>query len=184
MRDYFWKQRNPDSSEAAASDLPMDPSQYKGRFRLNSPPNSTKGKAGAKKDKTRAKKSNQVVKVQKARISRDRGPLLDIRFYLTDGLLEKIPPTMLGATLDPFDSFHLDMKPEALKLLWYCKSSQNQPFCATIFFFLFRSPLSLRHLVSSWRYHVYCILHIFPALSCLELSCLISSDIDHLDHPR
>lgn len=122
MRDYFWKQRNPDSSEAAASDLPMDPSQYKGRFRLNSPPNSTKAK-GAKKDKSRAKKASQVqvARVQKGRPARDRGPLLDIRFYLTDGLLEKIPPTMLGATLDPFDSFKIDMKPEAMKLIWYCK---------------------------------------------------------------
>ncbi|KAH8126236.1 hypothetical protein ACSS6W_000191 [Trichoderma asperelloides] len=132
MRDYFWKQRNPDSSEAAASDLPMDPSQYKGRFRLNSPPNAAKAKAkaAAKKDKTRAKKANQVARVQKGRIgaARDRGPLLDIRFYLTDGLLEKIPPSMLGATLDPFDSFNLDMKPEALKLIWYYKQSYVKEF--------------------------------------------------------
>ncbi|KAM0452511.1 hypothetical protein ACHAPV_009546 [Trichoderma viride] len=129
MRDYFWKQRNPDSSEAAASDLPMDPSQYKGRFRLNSPPNSAKAK-GAKKDKSRAKKANQlqVTRVQKGRVARDRGPLLDIRFYLNDGLLEKIPPTMLGATLDPFDSYKVDMKPEAMKLIWYYKQSYVKEF--------------------------------------------------------
>lgn len=138
MRDYFWKQRNPDSSEAAASDLPMDPSQYKGRFRLNSPPNSAKAKAGPKKGRARAKKSNQIAKVQRGRVARDRGPLLDIRFYLTDGLLEKIPPTMLGTTLDPFNSFNLDMKPEALKLVWYCKSNQ-----CPCFHLLFQYPLSL-----------------------------------------
>ncbi|KAL7917077.1 hypothetical protein ACQKWADRAFT_307679 [Trichoderma austrokoningii] len=124
MRDYFWKQRNPDNSEAVASDLPMDPSQYKGRFRLNSPSNSAKGK----KDKTRAKKANQVARVQNGCVARDRGPLLDLRFYLTDGLLEKIPPTMLGATLDPFDSLNVDMKPEALKLVWYYKQSYVKEF--------------------------------------------------------
>lgn len=178
MRDYFWKQRNPDSSEAAASDLPMDPSQYKGRFRLNSPPNAAKAKAkaAAKKDKTRAKKANQVARVQKGRIgaARDRGPLLDIRFYLTDGLLEKIPPSMLGATLDPFDSFNLDMKPEALKLIWYCKSSpKNRIYAARCIFWLGLPSLSLRHLVFGWRYHTSLNhMYICLVLPCLVLSCL------------
>lgn len=181
MRDYFWKQRNPDSSEAAASDLPMDPSQYKGRFRLNSPPNAAKAKAkaAAKKDKTRAKKANQVARVQKGRIgaARDRGPLLDIRFYLTDGLLEKIPPSMLGATLDPFDSFNLDMKPEALKLIWYCKSSPNRRYTARSISWFGLVPslitssclwLALSHILES---HVYALS--FLVLSCLVLPCLI-----------
>ncbi|KAL7892237.1 hypothetical protein HDV63DRAFT_398658 [Trichoderma sp. SZMC 28014] len=110
MRDYFWKQRNPDSSEAAASDPPMDPSQYKGRFRLNSTPNSTKTKG--------ANKASQAQVVRKGRAARDRGPLLDIRFRLNDGLLGNISPTKLGATRDPFDSFKVDMKPQALELIW------------------------------------------------------------------
>jgi hypothetical protein len=184
MRDYFWKQRNPDSSEAAASDLPMDPSQYKGRFRLNSPPNSAKAK-GAKKDKSRAKKTSQVqlARVQKGRPARDRGPLLDIRFYLTDGLLEKIPPTMLGATLDPFDSYKIDMKPEAMKLIWYCKwlptpvlSMLPFLFCSISCF----SLLSIRHLVSAWRYHMhmYCRIISLVYTACLIVSCLISSNLD------
>jgi hypothetical protein len=176
MRDYFWKQRNPDSSEAAASDLPMDPSQYKGRFRLNSPPNS-KAKAGAKKDKTRGKKANQVARVQKGRVERDRGPLLDIHFYLADGLLEKIPPTMLGATLDPFDSFRIDMKPEALKLIWYCKSSAKLALFVFPSIFPFLTSVSsvlLRHLVSSWYYHMHLsILSIvYTYMSYLPLSYL------------
>lgn len=163
MRDYFWKQRNPDSSEAAASDLPMDPSQYKGRFRLNSPPNSTKAK-GAKKDKSRAKKANQlqVTRVQKGRVARDRGPLLDIRFYLNDGLLEKIPPTMLGATLDPFDSYKVDMKPEAMKLIWYCKCLAKPAL--SMFPFLF-------HLLFQSLCH-YVILSLLGVIICIALSYL------------
>lgn len=176
MRDYFWKQRNPDSSEAAASDLPMDPSQYKGRFRLNSPPNSAKTK-GAKKDKTRAKKANQaqVARVQKGRMARDRGPLLDIRFHLNDGLLGKIAPTMLGATLDPFDSFKVDMKPEALKLIWYCKCLPNPVLWMPPFLSVPSSvsaPLTLCHLVSAWRFQMHCPIILIHVLPCLASSLL------------
>jgi hypothetical protein len=122
MRDYFWKQRNPDNTEQAASDLPMDPSQYKGRFRLNSPPNS-KAKAGAaaKKDKVRSKRSNQVARAQKGRITMPRGPITDLSVYDVDGFFASTPPRMLGATFDPFNAFKVDMKPEALKLIYYCK---------------------------------------------------------------
>ncbi|KAM0257752.1 hypothetical protein ACHAQJ_004203 [Trichoderma viride] len=128
MRDYFWKQRNPESNDQAASDLPTDPSRYKGRFRLNSPPNSAKAKAGAKKEKVRSKKSNEVARAQKGRITMPRGPITDLRVYDPDGFFATTHPSMLGATFDPFDAFNMDMKPAALKLIYYYKQSYVKDF--------------------------------------------------------
>ncbi|KAL7784321.1 hypothetical protein V8C37DRAFT_396122 [Trichoderma ceciliae] len=123
MRDYFWKQKHPNSSDQAASDLPTDPSQYKGRFRLNSPSNKPKAKTGPKREKIRGQKPNDVVRAQNGRIMMPRGPITDPGVYHPDEFFASAPADLLGRTLDPFNSFSLELKPETLKLVYYYKQS-------------------------------------------------------------
>ncbi|KAL7948157.1 hypothetical protein V8C42DRAFT_316828 [Trichoderma barbatum] len=128
MRDYFWKQRNPDSTDQAASDHPTNPSQYKGRFRLNSRPSKGKSRTSTKKTKGREKSSTDVERAQKGRIMMPRGPISDPSVYDPDGFFASTPAGLLGGSLDPFDSFSLKLKPESLKLVYYYKQSYVKDF--------------------------------------------------------
>ncbi|KAL7928560.1 hypothetical protein V8C35DRAFT_317859 [Trichoderma chlorosporum] len=128
MKDYFWKRKNPESSEQAASDNPTNPSQYKGRFRLNSQPARTKPKASASKPKSREKASTEIARAQRGRIMMPRGPISDPSVYDPDGFFASTPVALLGGSLDPFDSFDLRLKPETLKLIYYYKQSYSQDF--------------------------------------------------------
>ncbi|RFU82161.1 fungal specific transcription factor domain-containing [Trichoderma arundinaceum] len=126
MKDYFWKQRNPESTEQAARDLPANPQQYKGRFRLNSQPSKAKAKTSAKKEKSRGKKSDDLVRAQRGRIMMPRGPITDLRVYDPDGFFASTPACLLGGSLDNFDSFRLELKPESMKLIYYYKQSYHR----------------------------------------------------------
>ncbi|KAL7953657.1 hypothetical protein V8C34DRAFT_296464 [Trichoderma compactum] len=128
MKDYFWKQRNPDSTDQAASENPINPSQYKGRFRLNSRPSKTKPKAGVKKAKGHERTTNEVARAQKGGIPVPRGPISDPSVYDPDGFFASTPAGLLGGSLDPFDSFSLKLKPESLKLIYYYKQSYSKDF--------------------------------------------------------
>ncbi|UKZ74524.1 hypothetical protein TrVFT333_002194 [Trichoderma virens FT-333] len=128
MRDYFWKRKNPDSTDQAASDNPTNPSQYKGRFRLNSQPAKTKPSTSARKAKGREKTSNEVAREQKGRIMMPKGPVSDPSIYDPDGFFASTPAGLLGGSLDPFDSFSLRLKPETLKLIYYYKQSYSKDF--------------------------------------------------------
>ncbi|KAL6819905.1 hypothetical protein V8C40DRAFT_251938 [Trichoderma camerunense] len=128
MKDYFWKQRNPESTDQAASENPANPSQYKGRFRLNSQPSRTKPRAGVKRAKGRERTSNEVARAQKGRILVPRGPISDPSVYDPDGFFASTPAGLLGGSLDPFDSFSLKLKPESLKLIYYYKQSYSKDF--------------------------------------------------------
>lgn len=121
MKDYFWKQRNPESTDQAANENPTNPSHYKGRFRLNSQPSRAKPKAGVKKAKGRERTSNEAARAQKGRILIPRGPISDPSIYDPDGFFASTPAGLLGGSLDPFDSFSLKLKPESLKLIYYCE---------------------------------------------------------------
>lgn len=124
MKDYFWKQRNPDSSDKAASENPANPSQYKGRFRLNAQVGKQQqpsSRTGAKNAKSRGKRTDDVSRSQRGRIMMPKAPITDMRVHDVDGFFSSTPVDLLGATWDPFDSFKLKLKPESLKLIYYCE---------------------------------------------------------------
>ena len=123
MKDYFWKQRNPENPDLIPTDQPTNPSQYKGRFRLNARPNKSKSKPISRKTKGRDRASDDAaIRAQKGRIVMPRGPITDPSIYDPDGFFASTPVALLGGSLDPFNSFALKLKPESLKLIYYCTS--------------------------------------------------------------
>ncbi|TFA97880.1 hypothetical protein CCMA1212_010392 [Trichoderma ghanense] len=129
MKDYFWKQRNPENPDRTPADQPTSPSQYKGRFRLNALQNKSKPKPVSKKTRGRDRASNDAAaRAQKGRIVMPRGPITDLSVYDPDGFFASTPAALLGGSLDPFDSFALKLKPESLKLIYYYKQSYSRDF--------------------------------------------------------
>ncbi|KAL7813331.1 hypothetical protein V8C26DRAFT_405590 [Trichoderma gracile] len=129
MRDYFWKRRNLQNPDQIPPDQPTNPSQYKGRFRLNAQPNKSKPKPMSRKTKGRDRASNDAAgRAQKGRIVMPRGPVTDPSIYDPDGFFASTPVGLLGGSLDPFDSFALKLKPESLKLIYYYKQSYSRDF--------------------------------------------------------
>ncbi|KAL6874464.1 hypothetical protein HDV57DRAFT_229950 [Trichoderma longibrachiatum] len=131
MKDYFWKRRNLEKPDQKPTDQPTSLSQYKGRFRLNAQPNKSKPKPVSRKskgrDRGRDRASSDVAgRAQKGRIVMPRGPIADPSTYDPDGFFASTPVGLLGGSLDPFDSFALNLKPESLKLIYYYKQSYSR----------------------------------------------------------
>ncbi|PTB71736.1 hypothetical protein M440DRAFT_1442448 [Trichoderma longibrachiatum ATCC 18648] len=131
MKDYFWKRRNLEKPDQKPTDQPTSLSQYKGRFRLNAQPNKSKPKPISRKskgrDRGRDRASSDVAgRAQKGRIVMPRGPIADPSTYDPDGFFASTPVGLLGGSLDPFDSFALNLKPESLKLIYYYKQSYSR----------------------------------------------------------
>ncbi|OTA01465.1 hypothetical protein A9Z42_0017600 [Trichoderma parareesei] len=126
MKDYFWKRRNLEIPDQTPIDQPTNPSLYKGRFRLNAQPSKSKPKPVSKKTNSRYKASNDAAdRAQKGRIVMPRGPITDPSIYDPDGFFASTPVGLLGGSLDPFDSFALKLKPESLKLIYYCTPDER-----------------------------------------------------------
>ncbi|KAL6857329.1 hypothetical protein J3F83DRAFT_751282 [Trichoderma novae-zelandiae] len=128
MKDYFWKQRNPESLEQTPADQSRIPSQYKSRFRINAQPTKPKRKPVSRKTKGHDKSSSDAARAQKTRIVMLRGPITDLSIYDPDGFFASTPVGLLGGSLDPFNSFALQLKPESLKLIYYYKQSYSRDF--------------------------------------------------------